>query len=273
MEALVDCKRLNRKSRAAWWEAASLLLATLVVLLVATPAHAVGRVVWKSTTLQERTSNESWRLELEIHLPKPPEIAHKSMKFEFTQTAEFERSLVDGRDTPETRTVPLTNQQAIIESQTVGFLDPGTGQTQARTKFSFKVTRAHGYKAGTWKVKIKDGDTDQLIGQETTLTLQGENPAVDRRSIVFHGGSKKKNEGENSGNGNGEASEAPPASASEEPPQEESSDEPPQDEGQVPPSVKEKPGGGCHYVPRPSEPLWFLLGLGVGALVLARRRS
>jgi hypothetical protein len=271
MEALV-----NRKNPAAWWKSASLMLAALAALLVVTPAHAIGRVVWKATTVQERTSNESWRLELEIHLPKPPDIAHKSMKFEFTQTAEFERSLVDGKDAPETRTVPLTNQQAIIESQTVGFLDPGTGQTQARTKFSFKVTRAHGYKAGTWKVKIKDGDTDQLIGQETTLTLQGENPAVDRRSIVFHGGSgKKKENGESSApasNGD-EASATSSSSAPEESSSDEPYDAPPEDEGQVPPSVKEKPGGGCHYVPRPSEPLWFLLGLGVGALVLTRRRS
>jgi hypothetical protein len=185
-------------SRAAFLRTLVPLLAGLLVMTLATPSQAAGRVVWKQTTIPERTSNESWRLEMEIHLPRPPDIAHKSMRFEFTQKSEYERSLVDGREDPQLRTVPLTNQQAIIESQTVGFMDPGSGQVQGRTRFSFKVTRAHGYRAGDWEVKIKDGDSGQQIGTTTNLRLQGENPVVDRRSIVFHGSKKdkKKDEGE-----------------------------------------------------------------------------
>jgi hypothetical protein len=263
-----------RLDPAAWARAVIALFAALLVVTTVSPAAAAGRVVWKSTTVQERTKNESWRLEMEIHLPRAPDIAHKSMKFEFTQTAEFERSLVDGQEGPQTRTVPLTNQQSIIESQTVGFLDPGTGQTQARTRFSFKVTRAHGYKAGTWKVKIKDGDTGQMIGSETTLKMEGENPVVDRRSIVFQGNKKKdeekKGESSDSGSGSDESAPTDPADA---PPEEEPYEGEPDGEGQVPPSIEEKPGGGCHYAPRPTEPLWFLLGLGIGASLLLRRRS
>lgn len=261
-----------RLNRAAWFQALLTLCAALFVLTTVSPAAAAGRVVWKSTTIKERTKNESWRLEMEIHLPRAPDIAHKSMKFEFTQTAEFERSLVDGQEGPQTRTVPLTNQQSIIESQTVGFLDPGSGQTQARTRFSFNVTRAHGYKAGTWKVKIKDGDTGQQIGTETTLRLEGENEVVDRRSIVFHGNKKKEDKKEEPSDSDS-GDEAAPADAADEPPMDEPSGEEPEDEGQVPPSIEEKPGGGCHYSPSPAEPLWFLLGLGVGASLLLRRRS
>lgn len=262
-----------RLDRAAWLRALFAVCTALFVLAVPSTASAAGRVVWKSTTIKERTSNESWRLEMEIHLPRAPEIAHKSMKFEFTQTAEFERSLVDGHEEPQTRTVPLTNQQSIIESQTVGFMDPGTGKVQSRTRFSFKVTRAHGYKAGTWKVKIKDGDTGAPIGYETTLRLEGENPVVDRRSIVFHGG-KKKEKKEESSDSDAPSGDAPSDDSSSGDSEEEMyMGEPELDEGQTPPSIEEKPGGGCHYSPRPTEPLWFLLGLGLGASLLVRRRS
>lgn len=248
------------------------LVAGLVALTLVTPSYAAGRVVWKETTIKERTSNESWRLEMEIHLPRAPDIAHKSMKFEFTQQSEYERSLVDGKEGPELRTVPLTNQQAIIESQTVGFMDPGSGQVQARTRFSFKVTRAHGYRAGEWKVQIKDGDTGQQIGQTTTLRLQGENPVVDRRSIVFHGNSKKdkkKDEQQDSPPPSGDTGEAPVEEDS-------SMDEPmdaPEDEGQVPPSVEEKPGGGCHHSPSDTPLGWPLLLLGGIGFVAWRRRT
>ncbi len=262
-----------RLDRAVWMQALLAVCALLFVLAVPSTASAAGRVVWKSTTIQERTKNESWRLEMEIHLPRAPDIAHKSMKFEFTQTAEFERSLVDGREEPQTRTVPLTNQQSIIESQTVGFMDPGTGKIQSRTRFSFKVTRAHGYKAGTWKVKIKDGDTGAVIGTETTLRLEGENEVVDRRSIVFQG-SKKKEKKEESSESESSGDEAAPSDGSSESGEQELyMGEPELDEGQTPPSVEEKPGGGCHYAPAPTEPLWFLLGLGLGASLLVRRRS
>lgn len=264
---------VSNVSRAAWLRGGFALLVGLVVLSLSAPAAAAGRVVWKQTTVPERTSNESWRLEMEIHLPRPPEIAHKSMKFEFTQISEFERSLVDGREEPQTRTVPLTNQQALIESQTVGFMDPGSGQVQGRTRFSFKVTRAHGYRAGQWKVTIKDGDSGQQIGTTSTLTLQGENEVVDRRSIVFQGSDKKKKK---------EDKKDEPASdpSSETAPSEDSSsdDSSPtdapmdsEDEGQVPPSIEEKPGGGCHHTPHDTPLGWPLLFLSAFVFFVVKR--
>ena len=156
--------KLFETHRRTWVQAIFVLLSGMIVLGSPQDAHAAGRVIWKSTTLKERTKNESWYLEMEIHLGSPPAVSSKSMKFEFTQIVEFERSLEDGREEPVLREIPLTNQQSLIESQLVGFMDPGTGQIQARTRFSFKVTRAHGYRAGKWKVKIKDGDTGSQIG-------------------------------------------------------------------------------------------------------------
>lgn len=260
-------------SRAAWLRALFVLMSGLFVLFSADAAHAAGTVKWKSTTIEERTKNESWNLEMEIHLARVPDIAHQSMKFEFTQISEYERSLVDGRETPQERTVPLSNQQALIESVTVGFMDPGSGQVQKRTRFSFKVTRAHGYKAGQWKVKIRSTDTGQQIGSEVTLNLKGENPVVDRRSITFHGKPKEKKaekeESEPAGSDDS-AESAEPASEDEE--EDLGAVE---DEGQTPPSVDERPGGGCHHTPWEVESPWaaWLLMAAFGGLVWSRRKS
>lgn len=264
---------VSNVSRATWLRGAFAVLVGLFVLSLSAPAAAAGRVTWKQTTIPERTANESWRLEMEIHLPRAPEIAHLAMKFEFTQISEFERSLVDGKEGPETRTVPLTNQQALIESQTVGFMDPGSGQVQARTRFSFKVTRAHGYRAGQWKVMIKDGDTGQQIGTTTTLTLQGENEVVDRRSIVFQGSDKKKKKEDKKADPAEEPSDeaAPSEDAPSDEPAPEDAPLEPEDEGQVPPSVEEKPGGGCHHSPHDTPLGWPLLLLGAVVFFVVKR--
>lgn len=259
--------------RAAWLRALFVLMSGLFVLSSVGPAHAAGTVKWKSTTIEERTKNESWNLEMEIHLARTPDIAHQAMKFEFTQISEYERSLVDGREDPQERTVPLTNQEALIESVTVGFMDPGSGQVQKRTRFSFKVTRAHGYKAGQWKVKIKSTDTGQQVGSEVTLTLKGENPVVDRRSISFEGKPKAKKEEKK------EAEESPsedPSPSADSAADEEGEDfGAGQDEGQTPPSVDERPGGGCHHTPWEVESPWtaWLLMAAFGGLAWSRRKS
>jgi MYXO-CTERM domain-containing protein len=46
-----------------------------------------------------------------------------------------------------------------------------------------------------------------------------------------------------------------------------------QDEGQVPASVEDKPGGGCHHSPSDTPLGWPLLLLGVVGFVAWRRRS
>jgi len=258
-------------SRAAWARAFLAVVAGLFILSTASTASAAGRIKWATTVLKERTEKEAWYLKMEIHLPRAPDIAHKSMKFEFTQVSEFARELVDGREGPQVRTVPLSNQQALIESQIVGFMDSGSGKTQSRTRFSFKVTRAHGYKAGKWKVKVRDSDSGRQIGQVATLTFNGENPVIDRRSIVFTGKKKKKEEKKEEA-----APEAPAeqADASQESAPEPAAEEEYEEEGEgnVPPSIEEKPGGGCHHTPEDSggSP-WLVLGMALLGVALVRR--
>src|SRR5690349_402079 len=118
---------LNLVRARVWARLALISLIALLGLSVSSPALAAGRVVWKSTTITEHTKKEAWYLELEIYLPRAPDVGQKGMKFEFTQITEFERSLVDGREGPQERTIPLSNQQALIESQLVGFMDAGSG--------------------------------------------------------------------------------------------------------------------------------------------------
>ncbi len=279
-------KRIKDQGSRRWMAKLALFaLISVIGVLVSSPALAGGRVIWKKTTLKEHTKKEAWYLELEVHLPRAPDVGQKGMKFEFTQTAEFERSLVDGREGPQERTIPLTNQQALIESQLVGFMDPGSGQIQKRTRFSFKVTRAHGYRAGTYKVKIKDSDTGAVIGVPTTLTFKGENPVVDRRSIVFTGSEKKKEKKESEESSSGSKNmvdlNAPDEPTSSGAPFSSGDDggsdsvDEPMDEGDVPPSVEERPGGGCHYGPHESgvSAVWAaLLGLFALTLFVRRRR-
>ncbi|MDX2053471.1 MAG: MYXO-CTERM sorting domain-containing protein [Polyangiaceae bacterium] len=169
------------------------LVASLIILLFSAVAFAGGRVQWKSTAIKERT-NKSWQLELTITLAKTPDFSNLPMKFEFQPITYFERSMVDGDKLVE-RAVPLEGRQPMIESVDVGFMDPGSGKVEKRTRFSFKLTRARGYESGEYKVTIKDGRSGQAIGTPQTIKLEGENEIIDRRAIVFTGEKKKKPEG------------------------------------------------------------------------------
>src|ERR1041384_5333515 len=120
------------------------------VLLFSGSALAAGRVEWKSTAVKER-EDKSWRLEVALYLPRAPDVPHVPMKFEFQPTAYYAHDMTDGDKLVE-HTVPLTDRQSMIESVDVSFLDSGSGNIEARTKFTFKVTRAHGYEAGEYKV-------------------------------------------------------------------------------------------------------------------------
>ena len=67
-----------------------------------------------------------------------------------------------------------------------------TGVDVKRTKFVFRVTRAHGYEAGEYQVTIRDGRSGDMIGAPARLIFQGENEIIDRRAMVFAGSDKKK---------------------------------------------------------------------------------
>jgi MYXO-CTERM domain-containing protein len=171
-----------------------LALALLVMIpLVAGSAFAADRVVWKRRTVQE--VGEAWKIALQVHLSRAPDIAHMPVRFTFTPTTYFERALVDGRKEPVIRKVPLRDQQPIVESVDVGFMDPATGKTAARTRFSFQVTRERGFSAGQYDVKVTNSRSGKQMGPEVSLTLEGENEVIDRRSIVFDEKTKKADDG------------------------------------------------------------------------------
>jgi MYXO-CTERM domain-containing protein len=268
---------LNRASFAArrWL----LVLCQLaVILLTAGSALAAGRVEWKSTAVKER-DDKSWRLEVSIYLPRAPDVPHVPMKFEFQPTAYYARDMTDGDKLVE-HTVPLTDRQSLIESVDVGFMDSGSGKIEARTRFSFKVTRAHGYEAGEYKVTIKDTRNGQTVGTPQTLKFQGENETIDRRAMVFASKDKKKDEKKDEKKDDGdkpaEGSEGADKPAEEATP---AAETPPADEGaeaKGPPPIEEKPGGcGCKVAGADGGSALggTLALLGLAALSLRRRRA
>jgi MYXO-CTERM domain-containing protein len=253
----------------------------LALMLLGTFANAAGRVQWKSTKINELSDGKGWRVELTIFLPRAPDTAHMPMKFEFEPLVYYERAMVDGDKLVE-RSVPLTGRQALIESVDVGFLDPGTGKIENRTKFSFKVTRAHGYDAGEYKVTIRDARNGQIVGTATKLIFAGENEIIDRRAIVFTGGEGKKKkkkpaddaEGEEGDKAGSEQSEEEAAAAKAEEGSMAGDDPSPDDEA---PSDeleenKEKPGGcGCRVTAPSPTGLGALLAALVIGLAFVRR--
>jgi MYXO-CTERM domain-containing protein len=148
-----------------------------------------GTVIWRKTTLTE--IDGTWKVQVEIHLDKTPDVAHLPVRFSFKPIVQYERSLVDGQEKPITRKIPLEHQTPLIEGVDVGFMDPGTGKTEKRTRFSFEVTRERGYEAGEYEVEISDTRSNGQIGTSQTLVLQGDNPVVDRRAMVFSENKKK----------------------------------------------------------------------------------
>ena len=257
-----------------------------VILLCSSSALAGGRIEWKSTAVKER-DDKSWRLEVAIYMPKAPDVPHVSMKFEFQPTAYYARDMTDGDKLVE-HTVPLTDRQSLIESVDVGFLDSGSGKIEARTRFTFKVTRAHGYEAGEYKVTIRDTRNGQIVGTAQTLKFQGENETIDRRAMVFADkGSKKKDEKKDGDSGGDKpkddadgakkdgapADDAPKADA----PGAEDDKPVKSSEGaddNAPPPVEGKPGGcGCKVAGGEQGSLGGLLALAGVTVLVSRRRS
>jgi MYXO-CTERM domain-containing protein len=154
----------------------------LALVVVATEAHAAGSFKLKTTQVSEISG--AWHLFVKLELPRAPATAHVPMKFLFTKEAAFERDLVDGHgDTPVTNTMVLTNQTPNVESLDVDFAD-GSGKIFKGTNFDFSLSRDRGYEAGIYKVEVHTSDGIN-IGSSQRLTLNGDNPVVDRRSITF----------------------------------------------------------------------------------------
>lgn len=165
----------------------ALLLLLGAALLLVRDARAAGNFKLKSTEANEVSG--AWHVFVTLELPKAPTIAHVPMKFLFTKTASFERALVDNRTEPVTNRMALQGQTPSIESMDVDFAD-GSGKIFKTTRFDFGLTRQRGYEAGEYVMQVRTSDgTD--IGGKATITLKGDNPVVDRRSITFNAKDQK----------------------------------------------------------------------------------
>jgi hypothetical protein len=160
---------------------AAFAFTVLSFLLFASPASAAGS--FKLKTAQVTESGGQWHLFVTLELPRALATAHVPMKFLFTKEMVFERALIDGHDQPVLNRTALTNQMPSVESVDVDFAD-GSGKVFKGTRFDFSLSRDHGYEAGQYRVKVRTSDgTD--IGGPQLLTLNGDNPVVDRRSMTF----------------------------------------------------------------------------------------
>jgi len=156
-------------------------LVILAISLFAVDAAAYGTYRLRSTEATE--SGGQWHIYLRIDLPSAPAIPHMPMKFNFTELTQYERALTDGSKDPVINRIPMQNQMPKIESLDVDFAD-ATGKIFKTTNYDFSLTRARGYEAGEWKFQLKTAD-GQDVGTAQTVTLHGDNPVVDRRSISF----------------------------------------------------------------------------------------
>jgi hypothetical protein len=251
------------------------LFALAALLFLPRTAHAAGSFKLKSTEVNEVSG--AWHLYAKIELPKAPLTAHQSMKFNFTKTMVYERTLVDGKSEPVLTKQPLKDQQPSIESLDVDFAD-ASGKIFKVTNFDFGLTRTRGYEAGEYKVELKTAD-GVVIGSPVTLILKGDNEVVDRRAIAFNAKDKsvKKVEGydaganqaknddvEHSGPQNGEVT--PTGTATGFVPK----------EGQSPveeENIKTRPKGcGCDVAGAPTNVLAIVASSAGLALVAVRRR-
>ncbi|WP_437323095.1 MYXO-CTERM sorting domain-containing protein [Sorangium sp. So ce381] len=251
-------------------------LALIGAWLPASAAHAAGTV-----TIVDRSPKEDdgrWKLKMTMNYGAMPHLGHIPMLFSFTPTVHYERALTDkSPETPILVRIPLQNQQSINESMDVGFSD-SSGKVFAITKFDFVIRRDRGFEAGEYELVIKRAGDGVQMGQKQKITLQGDNPVIDRRAIVFSGEKKKKDD--KAGKAEAEKSDEPAKEeASEGAPAEGAAEaEAPVDDApptEAPPPVEPKQGGcGCRLSPdEAATPLALpLVALGAAA-ALARRRS
>ena len=163
---------------------ALLTLAAFLVALVVSPSSALAAGTFKLKQQEATEVSGAWHIFVKIELTKAPPIAHQPLRFVFTKTMVYERSLVDGKSEPVINRQALSGQNPQVESLDVDFAD-ASGKIYKGTNFDFGLKRDRGFEAGEYKMQLRTPDgTD--IGTSATLILKGDNPVVDRRSIAFN---------------------------------------------------------------------------------------
>lgn len=245
------------------------LAVALAMICGSTAALARGSVQLANTSPEESDGN--WSLSFTVNYGGKPDLAHVPVVLSFRMTTLYERSYTDeSGDKPVLRKVPIDagsqRGQEINLPTDIGFAD-GSGKIFNTTKFKIKIRRDRDFEAGeyTLTVRLAAGGT---LGSPIRLTLQGENPVVDRRAIIFHSDKKSKPKAK--------PEEKYPASEDPDPLAEDDDDDAAGDDEPVekPPQEKPKNGGcGCRVTgPEPlAAPYWLILAA-LGGLAAARRR-
>jgi len=161
----------------------AVVLVALFGLLTHQVAHAAGQVKIKNTTIDEQSG--AWRVIVSlIQLPKAPQLKRVPMRFIFTQTIIYERSMVDGKSEPVQSRINVANGSPKQETLDVDFSDT-SGKTFNQTRYDFGITRDSGYVAGEYQLRVRTSE-GQEIGSPITLILRGDNPVTDRRTMAFN---------------------------------------------------------------------------------------
>ena len=111
------------------------LAAFAFVLSLAAPRTAFAAGSFKLKQGEATEVSGAWHIYVKIELPKAPPIAHQPLRFVFTKTMVYERSLVDGKSEPVVNRQALQNQNPQVESLDVDFADASvvTGQRNTST--------------------------------------------------------------------------------------------------------------------------------------------
>jgi hypothetical protein len=248
----------------------------VVFALTLGSARAAGNVSFAKSSVDE--SNGGWHLMMTIEYGGKPNTAHVPMRFSFTAISIVENYLDDPHgEKPQKRKIPLVGQVPINESVDVDFAD-SRGKLFTRTRFDFTITRAHGFSAGDYTVVVHRADGAQ-VGTSHTLTLLGDNPVIDRRTMSFVGNIKKDKPAQTASSAPAAAApgDAPaaapaePAAPAAEAPAAEAPQTDPAAAEKVPPSSR---GCGCRFESRTDRAAPWTLGafLALAFWRLRRRR-
>lgn len=253
--------------------------AFVIALAAASTARAAGTVKAEKTTIQEVEGQ--WKVKLQIDYGSMPEMAFIATNFSFEQVVLYERALTDeSGDKPVVNKKQLQNQPPTVIPMEIGFGD-GSGKIFKTTNYNFNLRRDRGFEAGEYILIIKKADGGQQLGQKIRLTLNGDNPVINRKSISFGDDKGKvesdpnkvksksveeqkdiereKAENAAAGDGSGSSSDSSSSSSS----------------GDAPPAVEPKQGGcGCRVdaTEAPVRLPWVAAGLLVSAFGARRLR-
>lgn len=159
-------------------------------------ARAAGTVRLLTPSPQER-ANGSWTVRVKIELPKEPNIVIIPTRFTFYKNVYYERTITERGKPAVLNKLRIDPPRKNILSFDVKFSDT-MGHVYNVTNFDFELKRANGFfEAGEYSFQLSNADGD--LGGQMNITLNGENPEVDRSAIAFGPIEKVEKDGADAG--------------------------------------------------------------------------